>query len=349
MGALRPITNLLAVSLALATLAILLLTSSGGDDRRQRQLDHGLRELRELGTAMQSEVVTADGLELDVSDRFRALELAFATAADRLDGLAASAQQGQDSLIRRAREGAFDAFNVIDTTTTQRVPTDALLEHLAGLTAEAAVLQGDVSAFSGEQRGYLESRDTVQEQGRDLVRRLRQRGQEAAADAAFASLQQALDRIRRTVAADTTPVETTLARLREITVPVDTLRDELSALADSVSGLLARRLAASGHLNRVTASSLPELTEGLRELVGGEHLYTLRTVSEARVLLNVYTLMLLIILVYFGVRLQLNHRVLNRSHGLLEERVKERTQELETAYDDLKESQVQLVQAEKMS
>jgi signal transduction histidine kinase len=34
---------------------------------------------------------------------------------------------------------------------------------------------------------------------------------------------------------------------------------------------------------------------------------------------------------------------------MLEERVKERTHELESAYDDLKESQVQLVQAEKMS
>ncbi len=89
MGALlRPIANLLAIVVALALLTILLLASSGGDDRRQRQLDHGLRELREIGTAMQSEVVTADGLELDVSDRFRALELAFGSATERLTSLA---------------------------------------------------------------------------------------------------------------------------------------------------------------------------------------------------------------------------------------------------------------------
>ncbi len=350
MGALlRPIANLLAIVVALALLTILLLASSGGDDRRQRQLDHGLRELREIGTAMQSEVVTADGLELDVSDRFRALELAFGSATERLTSLAVDVEQEHGTPVRRARDMAFAAFNAIDATNRRRLESPVLASDLKGVVAEAEVLQADMVAFSREQKGYLEQRDAVQEQGRDVVRRLRQRGLEAAADAAFAGLQQALDRIRRTVAGDTTPVETTLARLREIAVPVDTLSADMAALAEGVSELLSRRLAASGHLNRVTASSVPELAEGIREQVSGDYLYTLRTVSEARVLLNVYTLMMLLILVYFGIRLQLNHRVLNRSHTLLEERVRERTQELETAYEELKESQVQLVQAEKMS
>src|SRR5690606_26340882 len=192
-------------------------------------------------------------------------------------------------------------------------------------------------------------RDTIQERGRDLVRRLRQRGFEAAADAAFAGLQQALDRIRRTTAGDTSAVDSTLQRLHEVAIPVDSLKAELVDLADAIAALLARRLAVTAHLHKVTSSSVPELAESLRESVAGDHLFILRTVGEARVLLNVYTLMLLLILVYFGIRLQLNHRVLNRSHALLEERVKERTRELETAYENLKESQVQLVQAEKMS
>lgn len=350
MGAMiRPFTNLLAAVLALTLLGILLLVSSGGDDSRQRQLDHNLRELREIGTAMQSEVVTADGLELDVSDRFRALQLAFAKAAERLDSVAADMTRDEGSVLRSSREAAFAGFNSIDHSRRARVSHAEFADKLDALSAEASVIAADVAAFSGDQERYLEQRDAIQEQGRDLVRRLRQRGYEAAADAAFAGLQQALDRIRRTAAADTAPVETTLQRLREITVPVNALGDELSRLVDGVSVLLAGRLAASNTLNRVTASSVPEMAESLRELVGGEYLFTLRTVGEARVLLNVYTLMMLLILVYFGIRLQLNHRVLNRSHTLLEERVRERTQELESAYQELKESQVQLVQAEKMS
>ncbi|HEX7038073.1 MAG TPA: ATP-binding protein [Pseudomonadales bacterium] len=350
MGALlRSLANLVAVVLALTLLGILLLTSSGGDDRRQRMLDHSLRELRELGTAMQSEVVTADGLELDVSARFRTLELAFGSVADQLTDLAEEIDNDRDSTVRQARQVAYGLFNTIDASGHHTMPVDELLARLSALTSESAVIREDLKAFSSDQQAYLAERDDIQERGRDLVRRLRQRGFEAAADAAFAGLQQALDRIRRTVAGDTSAVDSTLQRLQEVAIPVDSLKAELDDLCDSVAALLARRLAVTAHLNKVTSSSVPELAESLRESVAADHLFILRTVGEARVLLNVYTLMLLLILVYFGIRLQLNHRVLNRSHALLEERVKERTQELETAYENLKESQVQLVQAEKMS
>ncbi len=67
-------------------------------------------------------------------------------------------------------------------------------------------------------------------------------------------------------------------------------------------------------------------------------------------------MLLLLVLGYFGVRLQRSYRALNRSHEelavantSLEARVSERTHDLERAYEELKESQVQLVQAEKMS
>ncbi len=210
-------------------------------------------------------------------------------------------------------------------------------------------MSDDVSAFAESQNVYLTQREAIQETGRDLVRRLRQRGLETQADAAFAGLQQALDRISRASTDDTSAVDGTVQRLREISVPTKALQDELGQLADAASSLLDQRLAVTEALNRVTASTTPQLAESLRETVGGDYLFTLTTVSQARVLLNVYTLMMLLILVYFGVRLQRNHAVLNRSHMMLEERVKERTQELESAYEDLKESQVQLVQAEKMS
>ncbi|MDZ7824786.1 MAG: hypothetical protein U5R48_00535 [Gammaproteobacteria bacterium] len=54
-------------------------------------------------------------------------------------------------------------------------------------------------------------------------------------------------------------------------------------------------------------------------------------------------------LIHFGLRLRGSYAALNRSHDDLELRVADRTRDLEQANHDLKESQVQLVQAEKMS
>ncbi len=349
MGArLRSVSNFLAVALALALLGILLLASSGGDDRRQRLLDHDLRELREIGTAMQSEVVTADGLQVDASDRLRQLEDAFGAASRQLDELAAGiANQGGP--VAHARKVAFDLFNIVDSSSRALTAPAELSERIRQLTAAAAAMLDDVSSFGADQTGYLKQRDAVQESGRDLVRRLRQRGFDSQADAAFAGLQQVLDRISGATPNDSAQVKTTLDRLRKIDVPVPELNSELGELANQADGLMQRRLRVGASLARVTKGAMPQLAENLRELVGGDYLSTLTTVSQARVLLNVYTLMMLLILVYFGVRLQRNHAVLNRSHAMLEDRVKERTSELETAYHDLKESQVQLVQAEKMS
>ncbi|MEQ8485689.1 MAG: ATP-binding protein [Pseudomonadales bacterium] len=350
MGArLRLVINTLGMVLALTLLGILLLVSSGGDDRQQRVIDHTLRELRELATAMQSEAVTADGLELDPSDRFRALELAFDNAVRVLDGQADTMVRSDDGPLRGAREAALTLFNALDQSAHERLRPAVLSDRLAAIGDGARGLGEDVRAFSAEQRAYLIERDQILQEGRELVRQLRQRGLDAAADGTFAGLQQAEDRIRRTVGSDAGPVAATLQRLREVTIPPAPLRQARADLIDRLDGLLATRVATSGHLARIAASSLPERIEELRESVSRDYLYVLRSVSDARVLLNVYTLMLVLILVYFGIRLQRSNRWLNRSHTLLEERVRERTQELQDAYEELQESQVQLVQAEKMS
>lgn len=87
----------------------------------------------------------------------------------------------------------------------------------------------------------------------------------------------------------------------------------------------------------------------LQELHAAAFVQSLSLINDARVLLNVYTVMLLLALAYFGFRLSRSHRALNLSHDDLEQRVKTRTKDLEQALTDLQESQVQLVQAEKMS
>ena len=116
------------------------------------------------------------------------------------------------------------------------------------------------------------------------------------------------------------------------------------------------RRAVETNLTDIVSGRFQSQVMNLRELITRDTLYSLTTVNDSRVLLNVYTVLLLIVLGYFGIRLQVSYRALNLSHvdlaianTSLEARVKERTRDLESAYDELKESQVQLVQAEKMS
>ena len=120
--------------------------------------------------------------------------------------------------------------------------------------------------------------------------------------------------------------------------------------------LVPVRRAVETNLTDIVGGRFQRQVMNLRELITRDTLYRLTTVNDSRVLLNVYTVLLLLVLGYFGVRLQRSYRALNVSHEelavantSLEARVSERTQDLERAYEELKESQVQLVQAEKMS
>jgi signal transduction histidine kinase len=83
---------------------------------------------------------------------------------------------------------------------------------------------------------------------------------------------------------------------------------------------------------------------------------TVSRAERARLLLSICAVLLLLGAAYALFRLQTSYRELNQSNAdlelanlLLEERVAARTDELSHAFDDLKESQTQLIHAEKMS
>ena len=87
-----------------------------------------------------------------------------------------------------------------------------------------------------------------------------------------------------------------------------------------------------------------------------QHQALVKERNDSRVLVSLYSLALFGGLAWLGVRLNRSYRDLNdvnaqlqRSNVELEERVEQRTQDVQKAYTDLQQSQVQLVQAEKMS
>ncbi|NNC65929.1 MAG: hypothetical protein HKN84_14190, partial [Gammaproteobacteria bacterium] len=83
---------------------------------------------------------------------------------------------------------------------------------------------------------------------------------------------------------------------------------------------------------------------------------TLSSIDRARTLLSIYAIILLGAAGFIAFRLSQSYKLLNRANTdlaalneSLEQRVAERTEKLQSALFELKESQVQLVQAEKMS
>ena len=126
--------------------------------------------------------------------------------------------------------------------------------------------------------------------------------------------------------------------------------------ANAAQAVIEQRAAADEALDAVTGSRIVETLWTLSNEILDDNRRTVSRAEMARLLLSVCTVLLLLGAGFAMFRLQSSYRELNKSNreletvnDSLEERVTERTQELSAAYDELKESQVQLVQAEKMS
>ena len=130
----------------------------------------------------------------------------------------------------------------------------------------------------------------------------------------------------------------------------------LDGFTSAATLVLTERVAAEAALKKISRSAIDNQLASLSERILVENRRTVGRAERARLLLSVFAVLLLVGAGYAMLKLQKSYRDLNRSNAelakvndSLEGRVVTRTEELSVAYDDLKESQVQLVQAEKMS
>ncbi len=127
------------------------------------------------------------------------------------------------------------------------------------------------------------------------------------------------------------------------------LRDGIERLEERLQELLAARPAEQELYAKISflpaGPRVDSLTGAfLRELEGA-----LTRQEFYRAYLVYYSAALLILLAYLATRLIASYRLLNRANEELEQRVVERTRELTAALRQLKESEAQLIQTEKMS
>ncbi len=228
--------------------------------------------------------------------------------------------------------------------------------QLALYDAALARFVDDTTAFIAEQNALANSLRLVQEESPSVVKDLRRFNLRIESQNAFSL---AIEVIEFATGQSQADPEQLMARINALGDDA-TINARAPGRADdfvnAAKAVIGERSAALAALERVTGNRIANSLWTVSDAIQSQNRVTVSRAERARLLLSICTLLLLAGIGYVVYRLQDSYRALNRSNeeleainNSLEERVSSRTEELSTAYDDLKESQVQLIQAEKMS
>jgi signal transduction histidine kinase len=236
--------------------------------------------------------------------------------------------------------------------TSQQDRLAASYEEFTSSVADAAKLAEDVL---NDQTAYVASVAFLRESGTRVIEQLRSQHFDRAASDAFQLVVGTLDfsgphpsvqesELRRLL--------TTLARDQR----AEQLPSEVERLRGVVDTVLTSKSRIDTKLGQLAAAPVVEKTAVLAQTSQGLYQTAVARVDRARLMLSVYAVALLAAVGLIALRLRSSYREINAANEELEElnqsleqRVAERTNELAGTLADLKESQVQLVQAEKMS
>ncbi|MGH8636770.1 MAG: ATP-binding protein [Burkholderiales bacterium] len=325
--------TVLAVVLV-AGLAFLYYKTDIGEFRRQVQIASHLRELKDIDTRWESEL-------LRLQNDSAATPLAAAHAAERL---------------RRALQGIEDESSV------SRMVSYSFPELKRAFNDKAALMEKyRITAAEARQRldtALVTAPDINKSLRQALLSSPRQRDRITAFEQSLGAVQAEV--LRFNLAPDATQIgrlEATLAALRQAELPASpTLGPLLEKFLATVDQFYKTKLQEQELYNR-----LQYITAGPRldTLTSAFHRELEASVQEKelfRTALITYAGVLLILLSHIGAQLRQSYldiaaanAALKEANEGLERRVAERTQELSQALKSLEESQSMLVQSEKMS
>jgi signal transduction histidine kinase len=145
-------------------------------------------------------------------------------------------------------------------------------------------------------------------------------------------------------------IEALLADLREAGKHLPApLAAGFARLEADVQQLLGAKPVEHALFERLSFLTAGPRVAGLTRAYARELEQTLAERERMRLYLGAYAAALLVLLAYLAARLVASYRQLNAANEALERRVAERTAELSRALEQLKESELQLIQSEKMS
>ncbi|HEY9181729.1 MAG TPA: ATP-binding protein, partial [Gammaproteobacteria bacterium] len=217
---------------------------------------------------------------------------------------------------------------------------------------DAAVLAGQLI---DDQTEYAAAVAFLRESGATVIQDIRAAGLDRAAADAFQLVVGTLDFAGKDASVRGAELERLLLTLSR-DQRVDQMPGDVALLRSSVATILTNKPLIESRLKQLVETPVGEHAEALG--IAAQDMYTIAAtrIEQARLMLGVYAVVLLVAVGFVAFRLHGSYREINRTNAdlavlneSLEQRVATRTQELSGTLADLKESQVQLVQAEKMS
>ena len=220
-----------------------------------------------------------------------------------------------------------------------------------------------LTSFVSSSRIFVDHQDkvttalsTLQYESPEVVKTLRRFKRDAEAQNVFSLTLDVID-----YAAGNSRVREGALRQRILAFRDDTTLDaqmagRMDAFLLAAETAIEERTDAERALDAVNETVAATTSRNLQSLLQASNRLTVGRAERARMLLVMLCVFLLGGVGFVGFRLRQSYRALNESNDALErvnssleERVRDRTRELSEAFSELKESQVQLVQAEKMS
>jgi len=311
-----------------AALGFLYYKTQGADFKRQNEALGLLRELKEIDARWDVEILRARSdfsqpqtLSPDPGEALARIDPDLAAAAQALGSPVLTGGLPDLASAFSQKAGMMERFRQANATAKQ-----ALSQVLASDAEIAGLVRGSWQDFRERERLVAAESAAVQ-----LIAEI-QNYYFAAGDKQF--------KLVETVAAD-------LRRAAPRLPPA--LRDGLNRLDARVKQLLAAKPVEQGLFEKLSFLTAGPRVDSLTGAFSRELEAALVEQELYRAYLVAYSTALLILLGYLATRLIASYRLLNAANEELEQRVVERTRELSFALRQLKESEAQLIQNEKMA
>ena len=280
----------------------------------------------------------------------------FRSIVDSLAGAVRDTATPDTTVIAAEQRFSASAYTIeshIDTLAQDGTNVQGTFENFQLAVERASPL---IQSLIESQTAFAESAVIVRDSGPEIVERMRDI---ALADAAAQTFQLIVGTVDFT-SPDSTVRLTDLQRLHATlnsNAQLDAnMSREKGSLLGAVATILDSRDQIREDLRALSDIAVPAAGNSLAESVNASYGAAVAAADGARTMLAIYAIVLFAAVAFVGFRLRSSYAQINKANTelaslneSLEQRVIERTEELSSALAELKESQVQLVQAEKMS